>query len=177
MFFVLKFINTKKTKIMTLEYDNAWAKYRSGLKILQTPLVCWDFFKTYYSDAYLMTKIQENWNEKINFSNVTNNQKREIIVTDKNFKIIFATDTIVNMNGYVPNEIIGKSPGFFQGIDTSKKTKKVIQKALINLEPFKEVILNYKKNGETYWCEIDAYPKFDKLGNFVNYVAFEKLAS
>ena len=44
------------------------------------------------------------------------------------------------MNGYVPNEIIGKSPGFFQGIDTSKKTKNSIKKALKNIEPFIEDI-------------------------------------
>ncbi len=162
---------------MTLEYENAWSKYRSGMKILQTPLVCWEFIKNYYSDGFLMNKIQENWNEKINFLNVVNNQKKEIIVTDKNFKIIFATDTIVNMNGYTSSEIIGKSPGYFQGIETSKKTKKVIKDALQDLKPFKEVILNYKKNGETYWCEIEAYPKFDKKGNFTNYIAFEKLAS
>ncbi len=162
---------------MTLEYEIAWAKYRSSLKILQTPLICWDFLTTYYSDAFLMNKIQKNWNDKIDFLNVVNIQKREIIVTDKNFKIIFATDTIVNMNGYVPNEIIGQTPGFFQGVDTSKKTKNSIKKALKNIEPFKEVILNYKKNGETYWCEIEAYPKFDHQGNFTNYIAFEKLAS
>ena len=162
---------------MTLEYEKAWAKYRSGLRILQTPLICWDLITTYYSDSFLMNKIQKNWNEKINFLSIVNDQKREIIVTDKNFKIIFATETIVNMNGYEPSEIIGKSPGFFQGNATSKKTKNSIKKALINLKPFKEVILNYKKNGETYWCEIDAHPKFDAQGNFVNYIAFERLAS
>lgn len=162
---------------MTLEYENAWVKYRSGMKTLQTPLKCWEFLKSYYSELSIITEIQKNWDVKINFLNVVKNQMREVIVTDRNFKIIFATDTIVNMNGYHSEEIIGKSPSFFQGIDTCIKTKKSIKKALDNLEPFKEIILNYKKNGDTYWCEIDAYPKFDKLGNFVNYIAFEKLAS
>lgn len=162
---------------MTLEYDNAWAKYHSRMKILQTPLICWDFFQHHYSDFILINNIQKKWSEKIDFLKVTNIEKREVIVTDKNFKIIFATDTIVNMNGYSPSEIIGKSPGYFQGIETSIKTKKSIKYALQDLKPFKEVILNYKKNGETYWCEIEAYPKFDKKGDFINYVAFEKLAS
>ena len=162
---------------MTLEYDNAWVKYRSGMRILQTPLVCWDFFQNHCSDSFLINNIQKNWSEKINFLKVTNIENREVIVTDNSLKIIFATSTIVSMNGYKSNEIIGKSPGIFQGIDTCNSTKLAIKKALQNHEPFKEVILNYKKNGETYWCEIEAYPKFDKLGNFVNYIAFEKLAS
>jgi PAS domain S-box-containing protein len=162
---------------MTPEYENAYTKYRLGFKPLRTPLICWDFYNQYYSDAFLMNNIQKNWKEKINFLKIIKEHKKEVIVTDKNFKIIFATDTIIHMNGYHSKEVIGKSPSFFQGIDTCKKTKNSIKKALLNQEPFKEVILNYKKNGETYWCQIEAFPKFDINGNFVNYVAFERLAS
>ncbi len=162
---------------MTLEYDNAFTRYRSQMKTLRTPILCWEFMKTYHSDLFLINNIQKNWSEKIKFLDIVEDKNYEIIVTDKNFKIIFATETIVTMNGYKSEEVIGKSPGFFQGIDTCQNTKNKISKALKNHEPFKEVILNYKKNGEAYWCEIDAQPKFDKQGNFTNYVAFEKLAS
>ena len=161
---------------MTLEYENAWAKYVSKSKIFQTPLICWEFYDIISTDASIIKKIQEKWSKKIDFL-ATIKLKQEVVITDKNFKIIFATNTIVNMNGYVPDEIIGKSPSFFQGNETCNKTKGKIKKALLNLESFKEVILNYKKNGETYWCEIEAHPKFDNQGNFVNYIAFEKLAS
>jgi PAS domain S-box-containing protein len=162
---------------MTAQYENAIAKYYSKLRIVRTPLICWDFLKKYYSDSILIQKIQKNWENKIDVLKAINVDKKEIIITDKNFKIIFATNTIFNMNGYIPEEIIGKSPSFFQGTDTCEKSKSVIREALVNYEPFKEIILNYKKNGETYWCEIEAYPKFDKTGNFLNYVAFERLAA
>jgi PAS domain S-box-containing protein len=162
---------------MTPAYDKAWAKYQYSIKIIPTPLVSWDFFQPQYSDSFLINNIQKKWNEKIDFFKVSNIENREIIVTDKNLKIIFATETIKKMNGYKAKEIIGKSPSFFQGTDTCVTTKLAIKNAIQNLKPFKEVILNYKKNGDTYWCEIEAYPKFDKQGNFVNYIAFEKLAS
>ena len=81
------------------------------------------------------------------------------------------------MNGYHPDEMIGNSPTIFQGLKTSKRTTLSIKKAISNLKPFKEVILNYKKNGELYWCEIEAYPMFNKSGDFLNYVALERIAS
>ena len=65
----------------------------------------------------------------------------------------------------------------FQGEATSKVTRQKIKTALTQLKPFKEVILNYRKNGDSYWCEIEAYPMFDKNGSFINYVALEKIAS
>lgn len=65
----------------------------------------------------------------------------------------------------------------FQGVLTSESIKNNIRKAIINKKPFKEVIINYKKDGSTYLCEIEAIPKFNKKGEFLNYIAFERIAS
>jgi PAS domain S-box-containing protein len=162
---------------MTLEYDNAWAKYQAGMKITPTPIVCWDFFSIPSSDMFLVNSLQKKWSDKFDFLNVTEKENRQIIITNTSFKIVFASNTIVDMNGYNSREVIGKSPGMFQGSETCLETKKNIETALKNLKSFKEVILNYKKNGEIYWCEIEAHPKFDKQGNFVNYIAFERLVA
>jgi hypothetical protein len=81
------------------------------------------------------------------------------------------------MSGYHQEEIIGKSPKVFQGILTSEITKTNIRQAINNKLPFKEIILNYKKDGSTYLCEIEAIPKFNKKGEFLNYIAFERIAS
>ncbi len=80
------------------------------------------------------------------------------------------------MNGYDYKDIIGNSPRMFQGEETSKESRANIRKAVQELKPFKETILNYKKNGEKYLCQIEAYPKFDINGNFINYIAFETAA-
>jgi hypothetical protein len=80
------------------------------------------------------------------------------------------------MNGYDYKEIIGKSPRMFQGELTSVESRKNIKIAVEKKLAFKQNIINYKKNGETYICQIEAYPKFDKNGNFVNYIAFETAA-
>ena len=81
------------------------------------------------------------------------------------------------MTGYNSEEIMGKSTKIFQGILTSEITKTNIRQAINHKLPFKEIILNYKKDGSTYLCEIEAIPKFDKRGEFLNYIAFERIAS
>lgn len=158
-------------------YDIACAKYYNKLNILALPLTTWEFRKDYLNEAVHFHKIQVNWDAKLDFLKQSQKEKREIIITDKHFKIIFASRNFSKINGYLPQEIIGKSPSMFQGEATSKATRARIKTALINLKPFKEVILNYRKNGETYWCEIEAYPMFSKKGEFLNYIALEKFAA
>jgi PAS domain S-box-containing protein len=158
-------------------YDTAYAKYYSKLNILPLPLTTWEFRKDYLDEAILFHKIQANWSAKQDYLKQSQKEKRELIITDKNFKIIFASKNISKINGYQTKEIIGKSPAMFQGEATSIVTKQRIKTALNDLKPFKEVVLNYRKNGDSYWCEIEAYPMFSKNGEFLNYIALERLAS
>jgi PAS domain S-box-containing protein len=159
------------------EFDQAWAKYQNELNLLSLPITNWEFLEGYSSDEVEFRKIQKNWSDNTNYMMLAKKQNSEFIVTDKNFKIIYASKNIMRINGYEIKEIIGKSPNMFQGADTSEITKKNIRESIKNLKPFKEVILNYKKNGERYYCHIEAYPKFGKNGEFLNYIAIEKIAS
>lgn len=161
---------------MFKQYDAAWAKYQSALQILPLPLTCWEFYNLPRAEHIEFNAIQANWSQKLNYNNTRKNSDLVVLVTDANLKIQFASTNIIEMNGYNFEEVIGNSPKMFQGKETDAASRMNIRTAIANLEPFKEVILNYKKNGETYLCKIEAYPKFDKEGNFVNYIAFETAA-
>jgi PAS domain S-box-containing protein len=157
-------------------YDYAKAKYTEKLGLMPLPLNSWEFFFTPRQELKEFNDIQTNWSEKVKFLNITQNKDLAVLVTDASLKIIFASSNITEMNGYDYKEIMGNSPKMFQGKDTCLESRMNIRKAVENLQPFKQVILNYKKNGETYLCQIEAYPKFDKNGNFINYIAFETAA-
>lgn len=158
------------------EYDKAWAKYQQQLNIVPLPIMCWDFYRLPRAEHTEFNTIQANWIQKVNYNSARKNTDLVVLVTDANLIIQFASTNIIEMNGYNFKEVIGNSPKMFQGNETDIVSKMNIRKAIANLQPFKEVILNYKKNGETYLCKIEAYPKFDKEGNFVNYIAFETAA-
>ena len=110
-------------------YDTAYAKYYSKLNILPLPLTSWEFRKDYLDEAILFNKIQANWSAKQDYLKQSQKEKREIIITDKHFKIIFASKNISKINGYQTKEIIGKSPAMFQGEATSTVTKQRIKNA------------------------------------------------
>ena len=162
---------------MLKEYDNAWAKYQKKLNILSLPLVSWEFSKEFYSEKIQYKNIDQFWDTTIDYLKISKSENKQLVITDKNFRIIFASENISKMNGYQPEEMLGKSPTMFQGLKTSKRTILSIRQAIDDLQPFKEVILNYKKNGEIYWCEIEAKPMFNRNGEFINYLAFERIAS
>jgi transcriptional regulator with PAS, ATPase and Fis domain len=162
---------------MIEEYDIAWAKYASKLEIVPVPLLCWDIFANYNNEINSYNAIQKEWKNKVNFRKIVHSEKREIIITNANHEIIFVTNGIYGMNGWNSFEVIGKSPKIFQGKLTSEKSKNNIRIAIKNHLPFKEVILNYRKDESTYLCEIEGHPKFNNKGEFTNYIAFERIAS
>jgi PAS domain S-box-containing protein len=161
---------------MFKEYEKAWEQYRNGLDIVSLPLISWEFYNLPRIEQKEFNAVQSLWNEKINYNTIISKMKKSIVVTDANFRIIFASSSISEMTGYDYQEIRGRSPKMFQGEKTSEETREKIRIAIKDKKPFKEVILNYRKNGETYYCEIEAHPKFDKDGNFLNYIAFEQAA-
>ena len=162
---------------MTAAYEKALAKHYNNLSIIPVPLISWDFFASQNFEINKFNAIQKQWKSKVNFREINAQSKLEIIITNVNQEIVFASQGINAMNGYQPFEIIGKSPKIFQGKLTSDESKNNIRKAIQNELPFKEVVLNYRKDGTSYLCEIEAFPKFDVSGDFVNYIAFERLAS
>jgi PAS domain S-box-containing protein len=156
-------------------YDIAWAKYQKKLRILPLPILSWDIFSHPNVEITAFNSLQKNWVNKEDYYNQIAN--KSVIVTDSKLTIIFATKEISELTGYRSSEIIGQTPKMFQGALTDDRTREKIRTAISKNHPFKEIVINYKKDGTCYKCEIEAYPKFDTNNNIVNYIAFERIAS
>ena len=157
------------------KYDKAWAKHYKKLKLLPLPLLSWDIFSNPNTEISTFNSIQKNWVNKEDFQNQIAN--KSVIITDSKLTILYVSKEITELTGYTTSEIIGNSPKMFQGVLTDNFTRNKIRKAVSKKHPFKEIVINYKKDGTFYKCEIEAYPKFDANNNLVNYIAFEKIAS
>ena len=118
--------------------------------------------------------IKNNWSPlPVSLDNMLIWQNKVIVITDTNINIVHATENMFDMNGYKPQEVIGKSPKMFQGEATTSEEKKVLKISLYNQTSFDTIITNYKKGGSIYKCHIEGYPVFTKEGNLVNFVALE----
>lgn len=167
------------------EYEKAVDKYHSGLSIKRFPLIGWDFYLAVFDkyrmllpDVALLTKMaaRNKWRDSWNFQHELANES-VIVVTDAKLKIVFASQNIVDMNGYTPNEVIGNSPKMFQGKLTDSKVSREISLSIKEQRSFSHTIYNYCKDGTLYKCHIKGYPIFDKKGKLTNFIAFEKIAA
>lgn len=96
-----------------------------------------------------------------------------VIVTDAHRRILWVNDDFTLITGYTLNEVLGKKPSILQGPKSEKEAIKRIRRALENEMPFKEVITNYRKNGEEYPCKLVIHPIFDEQRALTNFIAFE----
>lgn len=116
---------------------------------------------------------QAGWQQVPDLELMLLGKEKVVIITDENQNIVFASSNLSRMTGYNVSEVLGKTPRIFQGAGTEAKTKFAIRKALGRLQPFHVVLTNYKKNGQPYRCEIEAFPMINKHHYPVHFIAFE----
>ena len=85
-------------------------------------------------------------------------------------KIIYANETFSKHSGYSQEDIIGKNPRILQGPLTDLATLARIRQGLVAWQPIREEVLNYKKNGEIFWQELNIFPLPNSTGQFTHWV-------
>ena len=147
------------------------------------PLLSWDFFAPHFQKISELLKdareleqraLVDSWESPVNFKQKLLPEEQVIVLTDPELNIQHATSNIYKMNGYLPDELIGQKPKIFQGEKTCAKTNARISKAIKELKPFEETIINYRKDGTSYRCWIQGQPIFNTEGQLIHFIAFEK---
>jgi diguanylate cyclase (GGDEF)-like protein/PAS domain S-box-containing protein len=89
-------------------------------------------------------------------------------------RIVFVNDAFERRTGYSREEVIGKTPRILQGPKTQRAELDRIRTALQKWEPVRAELINYKKNGEEFWLELEIVPVADSTGWFTHWVAIER---
>ena len=88
--------------------------------------------------------------------------------------LIYVNKGFEDLTGYSANEAIGRNCRFLQGEQTKQEDVKKIGDAIRAQRPCEVEILNYKKNGETFWNELQLTPLFDEQGELEYYIGIQK---
>lgn len=107
-------------------------------------------------------------------TNILNDHYDAIVITDKQQTIVWVSDGFYDMTGYSGSYALGKQPTFLQGKDTQASTKETIRLNLDNNNNFTGTLINYKKNGEEYLCQLRLFPLKDHNNNITHYLALER---
>lgn len=93
-----------------------------------------------------------------------------MIVTDPHQPdnpIIFCNDAFTFMTGYTQAEIVGSNCRFLQGPETDRSVVDQVRTAIRTREEVAVEILNYRKNGSTFWNALFVSPVYDDDGELV----------
>lgn len=150
------------------------------------PLQSWDVFSEYlvlkaidarkkadciHLDSY---KLKYDWD--FTTSDILEEDYTTIVITDSKQNIQWVSAGFSEMTGYPKTFAIGKHPRFLQGQDTSQTTKNEIKNTLADQKTISKQLLNYKKDGTPYLCDIKIIPLFDTNSNLTHFMALEKKA-
>ncbi len=89
-------------------------------------------------------------------------------------RIVFANDALLKQTGYSLEEVIGKTPRLFHGPNTNPETAHRIHVALAKWQPIREEVLNYSKDGEEFWQELNIFPVANEDGWFTHWVSVQR---
>lgn len=92
------------------------------------------------------------------------------MLTDASRRIVWVNKAFSDVTGFRPEEALGRNPGkLLQGPDSDPLAIKRMRAALDAGKSFKEEVINYRKNGESYWTEIQVEPIFGADGKLRGY--------
>lgn len=114
-------------------------------------------------------------NKKLSYlSEVANQTTNAVVITDLAGKIEWVNEGFNRQTGYTLNEVKGLKPGqILQGPETDQSTVEVMHMALAKRQSFEVEVLNYSKNGDSYWVRIFCNPLKDDHDDIKGFIAIE----
>lgn len=95
-------------------------------------------------------------------------------LTALDLKIVYVNDTFERVTGYSQKEAIGHTPYMLRGSAIGAAERLKIDEALKNWQRVHVQILNYKKNGEAFWSDLDISPIADGKGQFTHWLSVQR---
>jgi len=86
-------------------------------------------------------------------------------------RIVFVNEAFERRTGYTPQEVLGRTPRLLQGPGTQRKELDRIRSALEQWQPARVDLINYKKNGEAFWVDLEVSPVWDHERRLTHWVA------
>lgn len=99
-----------------------------------------------------------------------------VIISDANapdFPIINVNPAFELLTGYTSAEAIGRNCRFLQGPQTDPETVLIMRNAIRRKEEVSVTVLNYRKDGVSFWNDVHMSPTYDRHGKVTHFVGVQ----
>jgi PAS domain S-box-containing protein len=108
-------------------------------------------------------------------SSIAEENTHGVVIASHDGKVEWVNKSFEKLTGYTLEEMVGKKPGhILQGPETNPETIAYLGHQIKNGEPFVCEILNYHKQGGTYWLRLQGQALKSKNGKVTKYFAIEE---
>jgi two-component system sensor histidine kinase/response regulator len=97
-----------------------------------------------------------------------------VLITDIQQKIIWTNKAYQLLSGYNDSELIGQNCRLFHGPLTDRETVNSIRLAIKERRLFNGEILNYRKDGSSFWKELTILPIYNDQGHLTNFMSISR---
>lgn len=93
--------------------------------------------------------------------------------TAPNLPLTWVNPSFTMITGYGFEEAVGRSCNFLQGADTDQEQVHRLREALSSGREATVVLLNYRKDGSTFWNQLTISPVLDAAGTVTHFVGIQ----
>ena len=127
--------------------------------------------------------VQERTAELRMLSSIAANSNDLFIVTDAEElqyekggpEILYVNEAFTSFTGYSYDEIVGKTPRILQGPKTDPEQLSLIRATLLKGESYQGELINYTKDNEEYWVDLNIIPLKDEEGRNIQFAAVQRI--
>jgi PAS domain S-box-containing protein len=111
---------------------------------------------------------------------VITHTKDSVIITEADLNegkmpnIVYVNPAFSNTTGYLTDEVIGKSPSNFNGLNSDEEEYEKLIAAIKNKEECQIETISYKKNQDEYWVNFSMLPVYDSDGELSHWVSIQR---
>lgn len=122
----------------------------------------------------MTASLRETEARALRLATVARHTNNAVIITDAHEAIEWVNEGFTRMSGYSLEDVLGKKPGaFLSGPHTQPEARAVMREGIMRATGFKVEVINYRKNGEPYWLDVEVQPLRDPAGRLTGFMAIE----
>jgi PAS domain S-box-containing protein len=123
-----------------------------------------------------VTELRQSVAQRDQLMSAINSLLSGVTITDPSLPdhpLVFVNDGFTAMTGYTAEDVVGRNCRFLQGPGTDPQAVEALRTAIAEQRSCTEVLLNYRKDGTTFWNELTLSPIFDAHGRLSKYIGLQ----